>query len=182
MSQAAKRADKPMHDETRRFLTAFRAAGASQPLIALLAAWLGGLRAEHRLYVDDYLRDVLAHDGPPPAEPTQSRVFPSVYMVACIPPTNVNYMAYAVTVEWRGPKSKTDPQEWWCVKWLGSTLNADGEWEWEPSPSGRGDDYLDRCRFDLDTALRLAREAAPNITVNGYTVQDVLDRAAANGG
>lgn len=43
----------------------------------------------------------------------------------------------------------------------------------------REDDWLAAHRFDLDTALKLAREAAPHVTVNGRTVADALTRAEA---
>ena len=55
-----------------------------------------------------------------------------------------------------------------------------------PSPSGREDDWLATHRFDLDTALNLAKEAAPKLTTNGFTVADALRfreaRAAKSGG
>jgi hypothetical protein len=44
-------------------------------------------------------------------------------------------------------------------------------------PSEREDDWLDTHRFDLDTALKLAKEQAPLVTVNGYTVTDALRMA-----
>lgn len=51
------------------------------------------------------------------------------------------------------------------VKWavrgvLGDCLNRDGEWEDEPLPSSRSDDFLARCRFDsAEEALAAARRA-----------------------
>lgn len=38
----------------------------------------------------------------------------------------------------------------WAVRLNGDCLNRAGEWEWEPMPSGRDDDFLARCRFDTD--------------------------------
>lgn len=38
----------------------------------------------------------------------------------------------------------------WAVRLHGDCLNRTGEWEWEPMPSGRDDDFLERCRFDTD--------------------------------
>lgn len=41
------------------------------------------------------------------------------------------------------------------------TANRDGEWEYEPIPSSRDDDYLLRCRFaDWETAFLLAQRMA----------------------
>jgi hypothetical protein len=50
-------------------------------------------------------------------------------------------------------------------------LGSDGEWSWESIPSERRDEWLAEHRFDLDTALRLAKEQAPHVTVNGLTVE-----------
>lgn len=36
----------------------------------------------------------------------------------------------------------------WKVREHGNVLAKTGEWEWEPMPSGRDDEFLDRCRFD----------------------------------
>lgn len=38
--------------------------------------------------------------------------------------------------------------EKWCVRRHGDCLNHDAEWEWEPSPSNRDDEFYARCRFD----------------------------------
>lgn len=38
---------------------------------------------------------------------------------------------------------------------IGNVLGKTGEWEWEPSPSNRDQEYLDRCRF---ATARLAWE------------------------
>lgn len=35
----------------------------------------------------------------------------------------------------------------WSVVRMGFTLNTDDEWEWEPSPSSRNEDYLRRNRY-----------------------------------
>ena len=38
--------------------------------------------------------------------------------------------------------------ERWCVKRGGTCLNKKGEWEFEPRPSARDDEFYDRCRFE----------------------------------
>lgn len=35
----------------------------------------------------------------------------------------------------------------WAVYHHGSCLSHAGEWEFEPQPSSRDDEFLDRCRF-----------------------------------
>jgi hypothetical protein len=86
---------------------------------------------------------------------------------------------WSLTVAWRG-------QNRWSVMRFSECLGADGEWDWEAGPSSREDDWLAAHRFDLDTALRLAAEHAPKVTVNGITALEILAkheaRAASRGG
>jgi hypothetical protein len=76
---------------------------------------------------------------------------------------------WVVHVEWRGRGT-------WAVIHGGSCLGTDGEWDWEPRPSSREDDWLAAHRFALDDALVLAREHAPKVRVNGHSAVDVLAR------
>ena len=46
----------------------------------------------------------------------------------------------------------------WAISNGSSVLNTDGEWEWEPRPSCRDDDFIARCRFSLAEAKRRALE------------------------
>jgi hypothetical protein len=39
----------------------------------------------------------------------------------------------------------------WAVRRNGDCLNKDGEWEWEPLPSSRDDEFIKRCRFASHT-------------------------------
>lgn len=41
----------------------------------------------------------------------------------------------------------------WCVIFLSQVLNREGEWEYEPLPSGRDDDFIARTRFTLKEAV-----------------------------
>lgn len=53
------------------------------------------------------------------------------------------------------------PHDWWAIKRGESrALNSDGEWEFEPLPSSRSDEYLARTRFTLADALRRAQAVA----------------------
>lgn len=48
----------------------------------------------------------------------------------------------------------------WCITRDGSSvLNTDGEWEYEPTPSGRDGDFIARTRYLRNTALNIARAA-----------------------
>ena len=93
------------------------------------------------------------------------------YTVNCLPETaDGDEHVFEITVEYRG-------RDRWAVTRHGSCLGTDGRWDYEMRPSEREDDWLATHRFDLDTALQLAKEAAPKVTVNGYTVADALAMA-----
>ena len=100
------------------------------------------------------------------AEPT-TRV--THYAVSCLPEDHDAAFAMTITVEYRG-------RGLWAVTRRGEALSTDGEFDYEPSPSNREDDWLETHRFDLETALKLAQEAAPKLRVNNYTVEDLLAR------
>lgn len=46
----------------------------------------------------------------------------------------------------------------WAVRRMGDCLNKQGEWEYEPMPSSRDHDFLERCRFDNPEAAFAALE------------------------
>lgn len=58
---------------------------------------------------------------------------------------------YDIYVESRDKYNKT-----WVVSNGSGVWNADNEFEWEPSPSNRDDEFIARTRFDRDTAVLLA--------------------------
>lgn len=76
---------------------------------------------------------------------------PSVYRPA-FDAYNMKGLA-GLRVEWRGAGT-------WAVVDAGHCLNKDGRWEYEPLPSARSDGFVQRCRFSLPDALRLADQAA----------------------
>jgi hypothetical protein len=91
---------------------------------------------------------------------------PTKYTVCALPLDHREAGHFSITVEWRG-------NDKWAVCRYSECLSVDGEWSYEPSTSGRTDEWIAAHRFDLDTALALADRAAPHITVNGYTVEQV---------
>jgi hypothetical protein len=103
-------------------------------------------------------------------EPT---VRPTRYEVSCLPPDDTNAYHFTLRVEYRG-------RDLWAVSNGWGCLGKDGEFDYESSPSNREDDWLEAHRFDLDTALKLAKDAAPKLAVNGYTVADALARGGAS--
>jgi hypothetical protein len=49
----------------------------------------------------------------------------------------------------------------WCAKWMGRVATRDGEWEYEPNPSSRTDDFIKDTRFaTVEEAARAAMRAA----------------------
>ncbi|WP_429949609.1 hypothetical protein ACQYWY_21805 [Comamonas sediminis] len=53
-----------------------------------------------------------------------------------------------------GPKQMA---AYWAVRRDGFALNKQGEWEYEPMPSSRTDEFLERCRFaDVNEAIAAA--------------------------
>jgi hypothetical protein len=88
------------------------------------------------------------------------------YVVSCLPEDHAERYHFEITVEWRG-KGK------WAVKDGSYVLGSDGEWDYEPLPSSREDDWLATHRFDLETALKLAAEQAPKMTNGPKGVYDV---------
>lgn len=102
-------------------------------------------------------------------------VEPTQYTVCALPHDNVNFTHYAITVDRVMSRRGVSG---WAVRRLSECLGADGEWDYEPSPSSRTDEWIATHRFDLETALDLAQKAAPRVIVNGFTVADAIERAA----
>lgn len=91
------------------------------------------------------------------------------YTICALPEGDINHGSYAITVAYRGDGRWAVLHHRWC-------LGTDGVWDFEMRPSEREDEWLDAHRFDLDTALRLAAEAAPGVEVNGITAAEVAAR------
>lgn len=101
-------------------------------------------------------------------DPT-SEVHITKYLVSCLPLDDINTLTWSVNVEYAGNGR-------WAVRRMKRCYDIDGVQDWEPIPSEREDEWLDRYRFDLDTALDVARRVAPTIVVNGLTPAQVLER------
>lgn len=89
------------------------------------------------------------------------------YTVNALPDDHDDASLFAITVTYRGHGK-------WAIRRYSRCLSANGTWNHEPIPSECTDEWLSTHRFDEQTALRLAVEAAPQVRVNGWTVQAVL--------
>lgn len=120
----------------------------------------------------------------PTPEPT---VRVTRYEVSCLPPDAADADVFTLTVEWRG-------DDRWAVRRARAFYDAQGNRSWgyrweddrepvtdeERASYAQGyDEWVAAHRFDLDTALDIAKKAAPSMTVNGCTVGKVLADIAA---
>lgn len=67
----------------------------------------------------------------------------------------------SITVERMGQIKGPDL---WAVRQFGNVLNKQGEWEFEPMPSNRDDEFMTRCRFVGHIAAIAAAKAAPAVS------------------
>lgn len=91
------------------------------------------------------------------------------FEVSVLPEDDINRSVFTINVEHLG-------NDRWAVVRHGWCLGSNGKWDYERIPSEREDEWLSWHRFDLDTALTLAREAAPSLIVNGHTAVDAYRR------
>jgi hypothetical protein len=99
-------------------------------------------------------------------EPT---VWDSAYVVSCLPENDQHFCgSFEVRVERRSPNG-------WAVLFRGDCIDIDGKRSNEPLPSSREDEWIARHRFDLPTAMEVAKKFAPTIRVNRYTVEMALE-------
>lgn len=99
-------------------------------------------------------------------------VHPTRYEVCALPADHRDRRHYVITVENRG-------RDRWAVVHNGLCLAVDGEWDDEPSPSEQDDQWLYGHQYDFAAAMLLARDAAPNVEVNGRTATEVAQEATS---
>lgn len=116
-------------------------------------------------FVTGLIRDRKVPVDPPPADGVH--VAPTTYRVSCLPADHPEASHFTVCVEWRG-------RDLWAVTRHGECLSRSGVWGYESLPSGRTNEWLAEHRFPYPEAVRLAQEIAPLLTVNGFTITDVL--------
>ncbi len=129
-------------------LRAMYFAPADKPSLATLADMHGpaeGLRAAIAVAVASAREDV------------------SEFVVSVYPDReSISWSSFAITVKDCGPHG------WGVIRWS-RCLNRAGEWVNQPGRDDRDEAWFAAHRFDLDTALQLARAAAPHLRSNGST-------------
>ena len=66
------------------------------------------------------------------------------------------YVNHGVFLEDRDPMQILDRPSWVIIHGS-NVMNKDGDWEWEPGPSSRDDDFFDRCRYTKEKAEELIK-------------------------
>ena len=94
------------------------------------------------------------------------------YTISAVPLGDMDSDMFAIKVQIR---SQMDGAPLWAVCLRSNVLTRSGRWVYEPRPSSRTDAFLRRTRFDLETALRLARKAAPKVR----GVRELLEKRGA---
>ncbi|MFJ7297604.1 hypothetical protein [Streptomyces collinus] len=92
------------------------------------------------------------------------------YSVNCLDGEHLDNHLFEIRVQYRGAGRYA------VIRGGQMCLGSDGTWDYGVKEYDRGDDWLNAHRFDLDTALKLAKEQAPLVTVNGHTVSDAIAR------
>lgn len=73
---------------------------------------------------------------------------------------------YHLSVEYRGPKA-------WTIANHSCSLNRNGEWEYEPYPSNRTDEFIERTRYGSPReALEIANHFRNRVTLWSEVVQE----------
>ena len=99
----------------------------------------------------------------------------TTYSVSCLPDDQVDGGTWTITVRFIGGWEYREPRpadQQWVVEHCGFYLDRDGGW-W--SPPGLAERWHEH-RFSFEDAMRLAKEHAPKLEINGLTVADVLER------
>ena len=116
----------------------------------------------------DWHREVTKRAAQEAANAPEPVVQAIEYSINCVPEDDLDSHVFEIRVQYRGNGRYAVIQHGHLC------LGADGTWDQGVKEYDRGDAWLDAHRFDLDTAIRLAKEQAPLVTVNGHTVADAI--------
>jgi hypothetical protein len=118
----------------------------------------------------------------------EAEVWPTAYSVSCLPLGSINARHFTLKVEYRrdGKWAVTDRFEFlsrtgtWSMgySWRDGSQEPMTDADYNEVSAGQ-DAWRVEHWHDLDTALTLAKQHAPHMTVNGSTVDDALERETA---
>lgn len=130
--------------------------------LAMRATMLEEQLGDARLLIEDFFRP-----GPGPATMEISDGWAATGYQLDLLANTVNAGVWNLRVEHRGRGA-------WAVLHHSQCLSSDGEWDWEPQPSSRTDEWKRTHRFDLVTALLLGQQHYNDLAVNGATPAEAL--------
>jgi len=87
-------------------------------------------------------------------------------------PTGYDDATFADKYMWTITVEATGNGLWAVRKSIKQCLNHGDEWQYEPIPSSRDDEFLLNCRFDEDEALDRAVRIVDRIRINGSTIAE----------
>lgn len=105
------------------------------------------------------------------------------YYVTVLPDYEIydDWSFFVVTVTWRGRGRYAVYQGAWESSSLPTVANGMGEWDYEGSEQREDEAWLSTHRFDLETALTIARKLAPSVGIYSHrdkrfiTATDLLE-------
>lgn len=96
-------------------------------------------------------------------------------IVSLVPPqASPDWHCFALTVRWTG-------EDRYAVVRHQQAMAADGSWAWQTADNRSSEEWLAEHRFDLERALALAHQYAPEVRVNGITARQAYERWVADG-
>lgn len=97
------------------------------------------------------------------------------FMVSRLPNTTPDQETWGIRVEGAGGGK-------WAVRHMSQCLDKSGTWGYEPPPSSRDAEWLERNRWSsVGAAIAAAIAVEPHIRVNGMTPADVVALRAERG-
>jgi hypothetical protein len=103
----------------------------------------------------------------------EPEVMASRYLVSCLPEGHEERFLFTIQVDYRG-------NGLWAVINRTRLLGKDGTWSFGADLDNTDDlhkaqeEWIADHRFDHDTAIRLAKQAAKNLSYRNYTVAEAL--------
>ena len=105
----------------------------------------------------------------PVVVPSEYRILPTGYAES----ERVDKWMWAILVTWRGPDPDTGTDRWAIRDTFGRCLDRRGNWDHEPNPSSRTDEWKRRYRHSLDEAIQIAKDHVDSHVINLRTFEEI---------